>query len=151
MTDRTRVAFVVYVDLDPVPGEFYSKESAQHSIRNVLVDALGHYDPIVSLAPLPLQPEPNMAAVVEYLNTHPEDCVVMSRPKLGLPDEFINKESKTVSSNKSCELLRTNRCSGSVKKYYAGDIDGTPTFVTYCEYHRPKNLGLPDEFPKEGS
>lgn len=43
--DRKRVAFIVYVDLDPIPGEMHSQESAQNIIRNVLVNAVSHLQP----------------------------------------------------------------------------------------------------------
>lgn len=55
---KTRRAFVVYVDLDPVPGTFHSQESAQNSIRGILLRAIPHYNPMVSLAPDHMQPLP---------------------------------------------------------------------------------------------
>ena len=55
--ERKRVAFVVYVDLDPVPGQMHSTESAQNIIRHILQDRLRPYNPIVSLAPEAAQPE----------------------------------------------------------------------------------------------
>lgn len=62
----TRKAFVVYVDLDDVPGEFHTQESALHALRNVLRNTIGHYNPMVSLAPETLQPEiVDAEAVVE--------------------------------------------------------------------------------------
>lgn len=55
----TRKAFIVYVDLDPVPGTFHSQESAQNVIRGILNDRISHYNPMVSLAPTDLQPDNN--------------------------------------------------------------------------------------------
>jgi hypothetical protein len=56
----TRKAFVVYVNLDPVPGTFHTQESAQNVIRGILEDRLPEsYNPMVSLAPAELQPENN--------------------------------------------------------------------------------------------
>jgi hypothetical protein len=59
--ERERVAFVVYVDLDPVPGTFHSKESAQNVLGRILGRILNrscpHYNPMVSLAPAELQPK----------------------------------------------------------------------------------------------
>jgi hypothetical protein len=52
-----RRAFIVYVDLDRLPGDFYSQESAQNIIRKVLRDRLSHYNPTVALAPTEFQPE----------------------------------------------------------------------------------------------
>jgi hypothetical protein len=52
----TRIALVVYVDLDPTPGPFHSKESAQNNVRGILESQINHYNPVVSLAPTDLQP-----------------------------------------------------------------------------------------------
>lgn len=51
-----REAFIVYIDLDDMPGAMHSKESAQHTIATVLRSHIGHYRPLVSLAPNDLQP-----------------------------------------------------------------------------------------------
>lgn len=56
MTTTNRVAFLVYVDLDPVPGTFHTQESAQNSLRAILNQHMKHYCPLVSLAPAELQP-----------------------------------------------------------------------------------------------
>ena len=55
--ERQRKAYVVYVDLDPMPGAMHTQESGQNIISSVLSDRIGHYNPIVSLAPSYLQPE----------------------------------------------------------------------------------------------
>lgn len=44
----TRVKLEVWVNLDPVPGNFHSKESAANNVRNILRDAIPHYNPTVS-------------------------------------------------------------------------------------------------------
>jgi hypothetical protein len=54
MNFKHRVAFLVFVDLDPIPGEFHTKESAQNSLRNILHDRIPQYNPLVSLAPATL-------------------------------------------------------------------------------------------------
>lgn len=59
-----RKAFLVYVDLDPTPGEFHTQESAEHAIRSILVAAIGHYHPTIVLAPEEYQPE-NVAAHID--------------------------------------------------------------------------------------
>lgn len=46
--ERKRIKLEVYVDLDPVPGFFHSKESAQRAVRNILQDRIPHYNPTVS-------------------------------------------------------------------------------------------------------
>lgn len=46
--ERTRVRLDVWVDLDPVPGAFHSKESAQNHVRSILNDRISHYHPMVS-------------------------------------------------------------------------------------------------------
>jgi hypothetical protein len=48
--ERTRIKLEVYVDLDPVPGAFHTKESAQNGIRTILNGAIPHYNPVVSIA-----------------------------------------------------------------------------------------------------
>jgi hypothetical protein len=45
---RTRIKLEVYVDLDPVPGTFHSKESARNVIDNMLKHSIPHYNPMVS-------------------------------------------------------------------------------------------------------
>jgi hypothetical protein len=44
----TRIKLEVYVDLDPIPGEFHSKESARNVVDNILRQNIGHYNPMVS-------------------------------------------------------------------------------------------------------
>lgn len=44
-----RRAFLIYVDLDPVPGTFHTSLSAFDSVRDILVDAIGEYNPVLSL------------------------------------------------------------------------------------------------------
>lgn len=52
-----RVALVVYVDLDPIPGPFHTAESAVNNLRGILEDVINHYNPTVDYAPDALQPE----------------------------------------------------------------------------------------------
>ncbi len=54
-----RKAFVVYVDLDPVPGVFHTQESAQNALTHILRESIPHYNPMVSLAPLHMQAPSN--------------------------------------------------------------------------------------------
>lgn len=51
-----RAAFVVYVDLDRVPGTMHSKDSARKVIGGILMNHIPHYHPMVSVAPAELQP-----------------------------------------------------------------------------------------------
>lgn len=54
---RKRVAMLVYVDLDPVPGGAFSDEdSALQLMGHILDQRIGHYNPIVSFAPEGFQP-----------------------------------------------------------------------------------------------
>ena len=52
-----RVALLVYVSLDPMPGAFHTKESARNVVHGVLDERLGHYNPnveiLISQADLP--------------------------------------------------------------------------------------------------
>jgi hypothetical protein len=56
-TGRKRICFVLFVDLDPIPGSMHSQESAQNIVRFSLTNLIPHYKPMVSLAPDHLQPE----------------------------------------------------------------------------------------------
>ena len=53
---RIRKAFVVYVDLDPVPSAMHTQESVQTVLGWILRKEIPHYNPVVSLAPSTLQP-----------------------------------------------------------------------------------------------
>lgn len=46
--ERKRIKLEVYVDLDPVPGTFHSKESARNVVANILNERIPHYNPMVS-------------------------------------------------------------------------------------------------------
>jgi hypothetical protein len=46
--ERERIMLEVYVDLDPTPGTFHSKESARNQIAAILQNMLPHYKPMVS-------------------------------------------------------------------------------------------------------
>lgn len=43
-----RIKLEVYVDLDPTPGTFHSKESARTVIAAMLTNNIPHYNPMVS-------------------------------------------------------------------------------------------------------
>lgn len=45
---RKRIKLEVYIDLDPVPGTFHSKESARNQVAAILNEAIPHYLPMVS-------------------------------------------------------------------------------------------------------
>lgn len=69
MSDRKRVALLVYVDLDPIPGPFHTENSALNNLRGILEDSINRYNPTVAHAPESLQPyateiETNMHADV---------------------------------------------------------------------------------------
>ena len=46
--DRERIKLEVYVDLDPVPGAFHSKESTRNHVDRILKTTIPHYNPVVS-------------------------------------------------------------------------------------------------------
>lgn len=54
-SDGDRTALIVYVNLDQMPGTFHSKESARNVISAILNERLGHYNPMVSIAPADIQ------------------------------------------------------------------------------------------------
>lgn len=62
MADK-RIAFVVYVNIDPMPGVFHTDQSALDSLDDILKNAIPHYSPSVAHAPDSMQPE-NDAIVV---------------------------------------------------------------------------------------
>lgn len=68
-----RKAFVVYVDLDPTPGDFHTLESAQEILQVVLDNRFGPYNPKVTLGPEEIQPEnrPGRGAFVVCLDLDP--------------------------------------------------------------------------------
>lgn len=59
----TRKAFVVYVDLDDIPGVMHTQESAQNALNGILQRTIPHYNPVVSLAPAELQPDKSIAEI----------------------------------------------------------------------------------------
>jgi hypothetical protein len=46
--ERERVLLEVWVDLDPIPGTFHTKESARNVVANILETQIHHYQPLVS-------------------------------------------------------------------------------------------------------
>lgn len=54
--ERIRKAFLVFVDLDPVPGTMNTPESATFALENILRSMIPHYNPHVTLAPESDQP-----------------------------------------------------------------------------------------------
>lgn len=57
---RTRVKLSVFVDLDPVPGYFHSKESAQNGVRGILQRSIPQYAPLVSFEEIVQAEEANV-------------------------------------------------------------------------------------------
>ncbi len=53
---KKRIAVIVYLDLDPVPGPFHTDESAKNNIQGILETYIDHYNPMVSHAPDDIQP-----------------------------------------------------------------------------------------------
>lgn len=47
---KERIKLEVYVNLDPVPGTFHSKESARNVVDRILKESIPHYEPMVSIA-----------------------------------------------------------------------------------------------------
>lgn len=60
MSNRRRVALVVYVDLDPIPTTFNTSESAVENVQEILEWSIGHYKPQVLMAPPHMQPLSNV-------------------------------------------------------------------------------------------
>lgn len=54
---RTRMSFVVHLDLDPVPGVMHVEDNARFMAERVLTSILPVYEPAVHIAPDELQPQ----------------------------------------------------------------------------------------------
>lgn len=50
MPKNKRVAFLVYVDLDSVPGTMHTEDSAQAVVQDILGERLEAYNPTVYIA-----------------------------------------------------------------------------------------------------
>lgn len=48
---RDKIKLEVWVNLDPVPGLFHTKESARQVVSDILRDQIPHYNPSVALPP----------------------------------------------------------------------------------------------------
>jgi hypothetical protein len=83
---QTRVAVLIYVDLDSVPGTFYSQESAQNVLRAILNQHFSRYCPMVSLAPDDLQP-------ARSNNSRVRKTFVVYMDKDGVPGTFHSVQS----------------------------------------------------------
>lgn len=46
-----RIALVVMVNLDPIPGGFHTPEQAREAVEAMLLSRVGHYDPVVVIDP----------------------------------------------------------------------------------------------------
>lgn len=44
---RERIKIEIAVDLDPIPGAFHTKESAEDAVLAILLSRIPHYDPVV--------------------------------------------------------------------------------------------------------
>ena len=64
-SDRRR-AFIVYMDLNGFHGDgiVSAQSAARHMLRETLRDVIGHYDPVVAIAPATLQPANNITGVL---------------------------------------------------------------------------------------
>lgn len=51
MFDRRRTVMLVIVDLDPIPGDMHTAESAREIVQAKLNDAMPHYNPKVRAIP----------------------------------------------------------------------------------------------------
>lgn len=78
-----RFALFLYVNRDPIPGAFHTKDSARLNTRGILENyGLGQFRPTVSYAPDELQPEdPIRLALVIYIDLdvsreHPKNAAL---------------------------------------------------------------------------
>jgi hypothetical protein len=46
-----RKAYILYIDLDDKPGPFYTQDSMQNTLNQILSAAIPQFNPLVSLAP----------------------------------------------------------------------------------------------------
>jgi len=47
MPERERIQLAVFVDLDPMPGAFHTKEDAAQWVEAMLLTRIPHYNPVV--------------------------------------------------------------------------------------------------------
>lgn len=107
----TRVAFVVYVDLDDTPGKpMHSKESAQNTIRQILWTGLDPCNLVVSLAPLTMQPNADLKKLLGGFPTPPitEDAVltdaISRHPEV--PPEFFQRFNQRFNQRIRTQLMK---------------------------------------------
>lgn len=99
---RKRVALLVYVDLDPVPGGAFSDEdSALKLTADILDQRIGHYNPIVSFAPDSFQPLNSPVTGVESGN----DLLVVEK---GLGESLFNERPLAGNSPSDIGVLTTS-------------------------------------------
>jgi hypothetical protein len=63
-----RIAFVVYVNIDPMPGVFHTEQSALDRLDDILKNAIPHYSPSVAHAPDSMQPQPYPPNAMTVMN-----------------------------------------------------------------------------------
>lgn len=74
--NRPRKAFMVYLDLDPLPGLMHTPEEALRHLSEILQNFFRPYKPMVTLAPMKAQLPPSVEArtrkaYVVYLDMDP--------------------------------------------------------------------------------
>lgn len=42
-----RAAVLIFFDLDPIPGAFHTEEDARERIESMMLNNIGHYNPVV--------------------------------------------------------------------------------------------------------
>lgn len=50
-----KVALIVYIDLDPIPGVMHTEDSAREVVSAHLTNAMNHYNPRVLVGPPHMQ------------------------------------------------------------------------------------------------
>ena len=47
MSEKKRIKLELYVDLDPFPGAFHTKEDAAKWVESIMRSLINHYNPVI--------------------------------------------------------------------------------------------------------
>lgn len=94
--DRTRIPIMIEVDLDPVHGEFHTKESAEYNIQKILSDAIGHYNPkVVTGLPIASMPPGGFDSLRKALEGGIPGLIATMQDMLANPELAEHMQSMT--------------------------------------------------------
>ena len=102
---RERHTIIVEVDLDPVPGTFSTKESAEQCVQAILRESIGHYNPQVVTAPaIPAAMADTFQATLDQIASDPQAFLARMGDLLASP---LGKEVAEQASEAFGTMVRT--------------------------------------------